>query len=149
MRKTAVLALALAMFPWVMALAGPKVLIVDQTEGFVESMQVGVLARVLRLSPFGAEITGTTEIPEKPLSQGPFQLVVIVPPAGEWVWVCTPGLPEMLGPELQGFLQLVKGAVEKVFRGERTARDPADDLYALGWSAYFLRIGVLGGVSGR
>jgi len=149
MRKTAVLALALAMFPWVMALAGPKVLIVDQTEGFVESMQVGVLARVHRLSPLGAEITGTTEIPEEPLPQGPFQLVVIVPPAGEWVWVCTPGLPETLGLEMQGFLQLVKGAVEKVFRGERRARDPADDLYALGWSAYFLKIGVLGGVSGR
>ena len=149
MRKTAVLALALAMFPWVMALAGPKVLIVDQTEGFVESMQVGVLARVLKLSPLGAEITGTTEIPKEPLPQGPFQLVIIVPPAGKWVWICTPGFSGTPSPEMQGFLQLVKGAVEKVFRGERTARDPADDLYALGWSAYFLRIGVLGGVSGR
>ncbi len=146
--KRGVIVLAVLLFG-IAALAGPRVLIVDRTQGFMASMQVGVLARMLRLSPFGAEITGTTEIPEEPLPQGPFQLVIIVPATGRWVWVCTPGLPETLGPEMQGFLQLVKGAVEKVFRGERTARDPADDLYALSWSAYFLRIGVLGGVSGR
>jgi hypothetical protein len=127
-----------------------KVLIIDQTQGFMESMQVGVLARILRTSTdFEVQIAGTTQLPEGPLPQGPFQLVIIVPAAEEWVWVCTPGLPGTLAPEIQGFLQLVKGAVGKVFRGERTARDPADDLYALSWSAYFLRIGVLGGVSGR
>ena len=126
-----------------------KVLIIDQTQNLMESMQVGILARVLKLSPLGAEITGTTEIPKEPLPQGPFQLVIIVPPAGKWVWICTPGFSGTPSPEMQGCLQLVKGAVEKVFRGERRARDPADDLYALGWSAYFLKIGVLGGVSGR
>jgi len=126
-----------------------KVLIIDQTQGFMESMQVGVLARILRTSgDLEVEITGTTEIPDGPLPQGPFQLAIIVPAQAKWVWVCTPGFPQNLTPQLQMVLGILDKAVEQVFRGERRALDPADDLYALGWSSYFLKIGVLGEVSG-
>jgi len=125
-----------------------KVLIIDQTQNLMESMQVGILARILRTSgDLEVEITGTTEIPEGPLPQGPFRLAIIVPAQAKWVWVCTPAFPEDLSPEVQMVLGILDKAVEQVFRGERRALDPADDLYVLGWSVYFLKIGVLGQVS--
>lgn len=126
-----------------------KVLIIDQTQNLMESMQVGILARILRTSgELEVEITGTTEIPDGPLPEGPFQLAIIVPAQAKWVWVCTPAFPEDLSPEVQMVLGILDKAVEQVFRGERHALDPADDLYVLGWSAYFLKLGVLGQVSG-
>jgi len=131
----------------VFGIAAPsvKVLIIDQTQNLMESMQVGILARILRTSgDLEVEITGTTEIPEGPLPQGPFRLAIIVPAQAKWVWVCTPAFPEDLSPEVQMVLGILDKAVEQVFRGERRALDPADDLYVLGWSAYFLKIGVLG-----
>ena len=150
--RRAILILGMVAVLAVFGIAAPsvKVLIIDQTQGLMESMQVGVLARVLRTSTdFEVQIVGTTQVPEGPLPQGPFQLAIIVPAQAKWVWVCTPGFPQDLTPQLQMVLGILDKAVEQVFRGERRALDPADDLYALGWSAYFLKIGVLGGMSGR
>jgi hypothetical protein len=123
-----------------------NVLIVDQTQGLMESMQVEVLARVLLASQLFT-IQAVTQIPESPHPRGPFQFVIIIPPGESWVWVCTPGLPVVLPEGQQTALAVLKGSIEKVFAGERKPADPADDLYPLFWSAAFLRIGILEGVN--
>lgn len=142
-RKTGALLVALLAVATV-AWAGPaaKLLIVDRTQTFMESMQLEVLARAL-LASGEFEIAATTEVPSGSHPRGPFQFVVIVPQGGKWVWVCTPAFPSQLSLELQGALGALKGAIDRVFQGRRQALDPADDLYVVGWSAYFLKIGVL------
>lgn len=121
-----------------------NLLVVDRTQSLMESMQVEVLARIL-LSSEAFTISATTKIPEGPHPRGPFHFVIIIPPGGEWVWVCVPGLPEVLPLELRQALEMVKGAIEEIFVGERQAADPADDLYPFLWSAYFLTLGILEG----
>ncbi|MCK4393232.1 hypothetical protein KAX17_10050 [Candidatus Bipolaricaulota bacterium] len=123
-----------------------NVLIVDRTQSFMESMQVEVLARVL-LSSELFTIGATMEIPKEPHPLGPFQFVIIIPPGEPWVWVCIPGLPGVLPEGQQRALAVLKGSIEQVFTGERKPADPADDLYPLFWSAYFLNIGILEGVN--
>jgi len=130
------------------ALAGPKVLIVDRTTDFSSSLKVGVLARILRTSALGVEITGTTDFPDGPLPQGPFDLVLLVPNGRPWVWVLTPALPEDLPPGLSALITMVDQAVGQVFGGAREARDPGEDLYPLLLACYLKHIGVLGEVGG-
>ena len=129
-----------------MAAEPANVLIVDQTQGLMESMQVEVLARVLLASKLFT-IQAVTQIPESPHPRGPFQFVIIIPPGESWVWVCTPGLPVVLPEGQQRALAVLKGSIEQIFAGERKPVDPADDLYSFFWSAAFLRIGVLGGIN--
>ena len=129
-----------------MATEPANVLIVDRTQSFMESMQVEVLARALLASQLFT-IQAVTQIPESPHPCGPFQFVIIIPPGGTWVWVCTPGLPMVLPAGQQSALSVLKGSIEKVFAGERKPADPADDLYPLCWSAFFLHTGVLEGVN--
>lgn len=130
------------------ALAGPKVLVVDQTTDIPSSLKVGVLARILRTSPLGVEITGTTELPDGPLPQGPFDLVLLVPASKPWVWVVPPALPKDLPPTLSALVSLVDQAVGQVFGGGREARGPGEDLYPLLLACYLEHLGVLRGVRG-
>jgi len=123
-----------------------NVLIVDQTQGLMESMQVEVLARVLLASQLFT-IQAVTRIPESPHQRGPFQFVIIIPPGESWVWVCAPGLPAALSEGRQRALVVLKASIEQIFAGERKPADPADDLYPLFWSAAFLHAGVLEGVN--
>ncbi|HEU68945.1 MAG TPA: hypothetical protein ENN53_07020 [Candidatus Acetothermia bacterium] len=145
--RHAALALGLLVSVAVLSMAADPVpvLIVDRTEGFVESMQVEVLARVLMASGLFT-IRATLEVPQGPHPRGPFLFVVMIPPETKWAWICTPGLPEALPRELRGALTALKRAVEQVFRGERRAKDPGDDLYPWVRSLYFLHSGILGGV---
>jgi len=122
-----------------------QVLIVDQTEGLMESMQVEVLARVL-LSSGLFSIRAVTEIPDQPHSSGTFEYVVIIPSSGEWVWVCTPSLPEVSSADAQQALSVIEVAIDQIFMGKRQAANSSDDLYPFIWSAYFLNIGILEGV---
>lgn len=142
--SAAVLALLVGVSAW----AGPKVLVVDLTTDFTSSMQVGVLARILRTSALGVEITGATEVPAQPLPQGPFDLVLLIPNGRPWVWVLTPALPKALSPGLSALVAMVDRTVEQVFGGAREARDPGEDLYPLLWACYLKHIGVLREVSG-
>ena len=123
-----------------------NVLIVDQTQSLMESMQVEVLARALLASGMFT-IGATMEIPKEPHPCGPFQFVIIIPPGENWVWVCTPGLPVVLPEGQQRALGVLKASIEQIFAGERKPADPADDLYSLFWSAAFLHAGVLEGVN--
>ncbi|MCK4356910.1 hypothetical protein KAW44_07495, partial [Candidatus Bipolaricaulota bacterium] len=123
-----------------------NVLIVDRTQSFMESMQVEVLARALLASQIFT-IQAVTQIPESPHPRGPFQFVIIIPPGESWVWVCTPGLPVVLPAGQQSALVVLKASIEQIFAGERKPADPADDLYSLFWSAFFLHVGVLEGVN--
>ena len=123
-----------------------NVLIVDRTQSFMESMQVEVLARALLASGMFT-IGATMEIPKEPHPCGPFQFVIIIPPGGNWVWVCTPGLPVVLPAGQQSALVVLKASIEQIFAGERKPADPADDLYPLFWSAAFLHAGILEGVN--
>lgn len=131
------------------AWAGPalNVLIVDQTQTVMESMQLEVLARAL-LSTGDFRIAAVTEPPQGPHPRGPFQFVVIVPEKGEWVWVCTPTTPDKLPPPLQTALQGLEEAIQLVFQGRRRPVDPGTDLYPALWSAYLLKVGVLEGIAG-
>jgi hypothetical protein len=122
-----------------------QVLIVDQTETLMESMQVEVLARALLASGLFS-IRAVTEIPDRPHPSGFFEYVVIIPPSGERVWVCIPGLPDALPAEFQQALNVLKGTIGLIFMGTRQAADPSDDLYAFMWSAYFINVGILEGV---
>lgn len=124
---------------------GPRVLIVAQTQTLMESMRVEVLARILLTAGF--QLAATTELPQRPHPRGPFHFVVIVPERGDWVWVCTPALPALLPPELQAALQGLELAIQQVFQGERRSGNPGQDLYPFLWSAYFLRMGILAGVT--
>ncbi len=146
--RSVVLTVGLLMLLAVSSVAiGPaNVLIVDRTQSFMESMQVEVLARALLASGMFT-IGATMEIPKEPHPRGPFQFVIIIPPGGNWVWVCTPGLPVVLPEGQQSALAVLKGSIEQVFAGERKPADPADDLYPLFWSAAFLHAGVLEGVN--
>ena len=139
---------------WVLALllgalglsaASAQVLIVDQTLNLMESMQVEILARALLGSGLFS-IKAVTKIPDAPHPAGSFDFVVVIPPSREWVWVCAPGLPAVLPEGQQRALAVLKTSIEQVFAGEREPADPADDLYPLIWSAYFLSIGILEGV---
>ncbi|MCD5416085.1 hypothetical protein LR032_03145 [Candidatus Bipolaricaulota bacterium] len=121
-----------------------QVLIVDQTESLMESMQVEVLARVLLASGLFS-IRAVTEIPDRPHPSGLFDYVVVIPPSGGWIWVCIPGLPQVFSAEFQQSLSVLEGAIEQIFIGERQAANPADDLYSFIWSAYFLSVGILEG----
>ena len=129
-----------------MAAEPANVLIVDQTQGLMESIQVEVLARALLASKLFT-IQAVTQIPESFHPRGPFQFVVIIPPGESWVWVCAPGFPVALPAGQQSALAVLKGSIEQVFAGERKSADPADDLYSFFWSAAFLRIGILEGVN--
>jgi hypothetical protein len=122
-----------------------QVLIVDQTETLMESMQVEVLARALLGSGLFS-IRAVTEIPDGPHSSGSFRYVVIIPSSGEWVWVCTPGLPEASSAESQQALSVIEGTIDEIFIGKRQAANSSDDLYPFIWSAYFLNMGILEGV---
>ncbi len=122
-----------------------QVLIVDQTETLMESMQVEVLARALLASGLFS-IRAVTEIPDGPHSSGSFGYVIIIPSSGEWVWVCTPGLPEASSAEFQQVLNLLEGTIGLIFMGTRQVANSSDDLYPFIWSAYFLNIGILEGV---
>ena len=122
-----------------------QVLIVDQTEGLMESMQVEVLARAL-LSSGLFSIRAATEIPDGPHSSGTFEYVIIIPSSGEWVWTCTPSLPEASTAESQQALNMIEGTIDQIFMGKRQAANSSDDLYPVIWSAYFLNIGILEGV---
>jgi len=130
-----------------LALGQVRFLIVDQTQTIEESMRLEALARTL-LASGNSQLAAVTEPPGGPHPKGPFQFVVIVPERGSWVWVCTPTLPNKLPPALQTALQGLEQLVEQVFQGERRARDPGEDLYPALWSAYFLKVGILEGVSG-
>ena len=80
-----------------------QVLIVDQTETLMESMQVEVLAPALLASELFS-IRAATEIPDRPHPSGPFEYVVIIPQGGEWIWVCTPSLPEVSSTEVRDMI---------------------------------------------
>ena len=145
--RSAIVAVGLAL---VVAIAGigaenAQVLLVDRTDGLMESMQVEVLARVL-LSSGLFSIRAATETPNGPHPSGPFEYVVIIPQGGEWIWVCTPSLPEASSADAQQALSVIEGAINEIFIGSRQAANPSDDLYAFMWSAYFLNIGILEGV---
>ncbi|MCD5408981.1 hypothetical protein LR090_07190 [Candidatus Bipolaricaulota bacterium] len=148
MRKLGTL-LAMLALVGSLAWAGPgaKILIVDQTQTILEAMQLEVLARAL-LATGDFQLAATTELPRGPHPRGPFQFVVIVPERGEWVWVCTPTLPDRLPPELQAALRGLEEAIQQVFQGKRRAVDPGADLYPALWSAYFLKVGILEGIEG-
>ncbi len=122
-----------------------QVLIVDQTETLMESMQVEVLARALLASGLFS-IRAVTEIPDRPHPSGFFEYVVIIPPSGERVWVCIPGLPDALPAEFQQVLNLLEGTIGLIFMGTRQVANSSEDLYPFIWSAYFLNIGILEGV---
>jgi len=149
MRRFSLLLVGLALAYGTVWAAGPqaKVLIVDLTQTVMESMQLEVLARAL-LATGNFQLAAVTEPPNGPHPRGPFQFVVIVPERGEWVWVCTPTLPEKLPPGLQAALQGLEEAVRLVFRGERRPVDLGVDLYPALWSAYFLKVGILEGIGG-
>jgi len=122
-----------------------QVLIVDQTETLMESMQVEVLARALLVSGLFS-IRAATEIPDGPHPCGFFEYVVIIPPSGEWVWVCIPGLSGALSAEFQQALNTLEGTIGLIFMGTRQVANPSKDLFAFMWSAYFINIGILEGV---
>ncbi len=145
--RSAIVAVGIAL---VIAVSGigadvAQVLIVDQTEGLMESMQVEVLARALLGSGL-LSIRAVTKIPDQPHSSGSFGYVVVIPSSGECVWVCIPGLPEALSAESQQALTVLEGAIDQIFIGSRQAANPSDDLYAFMWSAYFINVGILEGV---
>jgi len=130
-----------------LALGQVRFLIVDQTQTIEESMRLEALARTL-LASGNSQLAAVTEPPRGPHPKGPFQFVVLVPERGSWVWVCTLTLPNKLPPALQATLQGLEQVIDQVFQGERRARDPGEDLYPALWSAYFLKVGILEGVSG-
>ena len=125
-----------------MAADSVSLLIVDGTQTFRESMQVEVLARALLASHLFT-VNAVTQVPGSADPHGPFQFVIIVPPNGSLVWVCTAGLPDRLPDVQQQALKVLETSIEQVFMGTRKAADPGDDLYPFVWAAYFLHIDIL------
>jgi len=119
-----------------------RLMIVDQTSGLVESMQVEVLARVL-LASQAFTIKAAMGSPDDVHTDEPFDFVIIVPHGEPRVWICMPGLPGTLDEETRNALAVLNASIIQVFAGERQPLGPADDLYPFFWSAAFLRRGIL------
>ena len=143
--RSAILAGMLVLLLTIPSMAASSVsslLIVDRTQTFMESMQVEVLARALLASHLFT-INAVTQVPTSAGSHGSFQFVIIVPPDGNLIWVCTAGLPDRLPDVQQQALKVLKTSIEQVFMGARKAADSGDDLYPFFWAAYFLHTGIL------
>ena len=142
--RSAIVAVLLVLLFTIPSMAADSVslLIVDNTQTFMESMQVEILARALLASHLFT-INAVTQVPVSADPHGPFQFVIIVPPDGSFVWVCTAGVPAVLPDVQQQTLKVLKTSIEQVFMGTRKAADPGDDLYPFFWAAYFLHTGIL------
>ena len=142
--KRLLLALAVASAMCAVATGQVRLLIVDETETIEESMRIEVLAR--RLVATGAFVVRATQtMPTAPWDGDEFDLVLVIPTQSRFVWLCAPlaapvqppaGLPSL--PDVFGL----------AFGGTREVRTPADDLYPLLLSSFFMRIGVFGGNDG-
>jgi len=142
--RSAILAGMLVLLLTIPSMAADSVslLIVDGTQTFMESMQVEILARALLASHLFT-INAVTQIPVSADPHGPFQFVIIVPPDGNLIWVCTAGLPAVLPDVQQQAIKVLETSIEQVFMGTRKAADSGDDLYPFFWAAYFLHTGIL------
>ncbi|MBC7093271.1 hypothetical protein H5T53_04605 [Candidatus Bipolaricaulota bacterium] len=139
MRKLMAVALAAAL--GCTALAQVRVLIVDETLGFHESMRLEALARALR--PAGFQLRAVSSFPKEPWTGEPFHFVIFLPAQGPYIWLCSPGpaLPEPLRQAESG----LRLALEKAFSGVRTVRGWDEDLLPVILSFYFLWQGYLPG----
>lgn len=118
-----------------------KVLIIDETKELVVSVRLEALARVLVQQGFS--VAAVLGFPEEPVEGGPFDLVLVIPEGGRYIWLCLPPGGRVTGEGLEGLLAL-KQLVERVFRGTRELRTPADDLWPLLLSLRLAGLGILG-----
>lgn len=119
-----------------------KVLIIDETEELAVSVQLEALARILIQQGFS--IKAVLGFPEEPVEGGPFDLVLVIPEEGRYIWLCVPpaakGTVKAPEEELRGLRELV----ERVFGGARELRTPADDLWPFVLSLKLAELGVFG-----
>ena len=120
-----------------------KILIIDETQELMASLQLEALARVLIQRGFS--IVAVIGFPEEPVEGGPFDLVLVIPQKGKYIWLC---LPPTLKPGAQDGdmkeLEGLKALVREVFRGERELRTPAEDLWPLLLSLKLAELGIFG-----
>lgn len=127
-----------------LALGQVRLLIVDETETIEESMRIEVLAR--RLVATGAFVVRATQtMPTAPWDGGEFDLVLVIPTQSRFVWLCAPLAAPVQPP---AGLPSLPDVLELAFGGTREVHTPADDLYPLLLSSFFMRIGVFGGNDG-
>ncbi len=120
-----------------------KILIIDETQELMASLQLEALARVLIQRGFS--IVAVIGFPKEPVEGGPFDLVLVIPQKGKYIWLC---LPPTLKPGAQDGdmkeLEGLKALVREVFRGERELRTPAEDLWPLLLSLKLAELGIFG-----
>ncbi len=127
-------------------LAQFRMLFVLESQVLEELVRLEALARAL-VRTGEVKVRAVAQMPSERWLEEPFQLVLVVPAAGRFVWLCTPApaawLPE---PLAEAYGELVE-AIETVFEGRRTVRGLEDDLYTWLLAARLSRLGVLEGVN--
>jgi len=127
-------------------LAQFRMLFVLETQSLEELVRLEALARAL-VRTGEVKLHALPQVPSEPWQEEPFQLVLVVPAQGRFLWLCTPApaswLPE---PLAEAYGELVE-AIETAFEGRRTVRGLEDDLYPWLLAARLARLGVLEGVN--
>ena len=118
-----------------------KVLIVDETEGLATSLRLEAMARVLVQRGFA--VTAVLGFPRAPVEGGPFDLVLVIPKGGRYIWLCVPPRSEVIGEAMEEMTGL-KELVAAVFGGTRELRTPADDLWPILLSLRLAALGIFG-----
>lgn len=136
--------LLIAASSWALAQeAKGKILIIDETQEFIASLQLEAMARILIQQGFS--IVAVTGFPKGSVKGSPFDLVLVIPKKGKYIWLCLPPAVKP-GVQVEGTKELegLKALVREVFRGERELRTPAEDLWPLLLSLKLAELGIFG-----
>ncbi len=156
--KRLIPALVLALFalaPWVQAQEAPvRVLVIDETKTFQESLQVNALVGLLKGNPAFAvtarlaEVASPLDLPLQGQSlETRFDLVVLVPldlARGKTVWLFGRPYFEQKEPQVAQAAQALRGMLSQVFAPQgASVRGVGDDLFPAIVAGFFLKHGWL------
>ncbi len=117
-----------------------KILIIDETEGFLISLRLEAMVRIL--AQRGFFIKAVSAFPEGPVEGAPFDLVFVIPQEGRYIWLCMPLESQVQIEEGARELENLKTLVGEIFEGRRELRTPADDLWPLLLSFRLAELGI-------
>ena len=120
-----------------------RILFVDLTQNFMDSMRLEALARILIAR--GYTVAATTGIPVSPPAEAPFDTVILVPKEGKFIWFCVVPRRGELSPDDMRTFSLLQDLIKKIFQGTRELRGPQQDLWPLLLALEFRTLGILKG----